>query len=48
MTVIILGLEKDGVRGSLGGKQRSLLSGDESDKEHLLNKTQFGFSFGVL
>lgn len=32
----------------LGGKQRSLLSGDESDKEHLLNKTHFGFSFGVL
>lgn len=31
-----------------GGKQRSLLSGDESDKEHLPNKTQFGFSFGVL
>lgn len=30
------------------GKQRSLLSADESDKEHLLNKTQFGFSFGFL
>ena len=31
-----------------GGKQRSLLSGDESDKEHLLNKAHFGFSLGIL